>query len=125
MNQYNKFKKTNKHYIKAKDFHNEYNLSLQQNKPTDKLLKMFFMIAERYSSKFNNLCDTDANSCINYAATEAYYKWKEYDINKSENIFAFFTQMIKNDLTAHYNLINKNSYRNVSIDAIFINNQDR
>ena len=110
-----------KYYIKQEDFHKEYEKSLIIDKPTNKLLDMFLLIAENYSSKFNNCCELDKNSCINYAAMEAYSKWKEYDKKRSENIFAFFTQMIKDDLTISYNNINKNSHRNISIDVLFEN----
>lgn len=110
-----------KHYVNQKDFHKEYEISLEQNKPTDKLLQMFELIATRYSSKYDNLCDLDKNSCINYATMEAYLKWKSYDKNRSSNIFAFFTEMIKNDLISSYNNIHKNSHRNISIDVLFTN----
>lgn len=112
-----------KYYVKPEEFHKEYEASLLIDKPTDKLLKMFELIASNYSSKFNNSCDLDKNACINYAVSEAYVKWREYDKTRSNNIFAFFTQMIKNDLTSSYNQINKNSYRNISIDSLF-SNQD-
>lgn len=112
-----------RNYVKPEEFHNEYDESINQDKPTSKLLEMFELIATNYSSKFNNCCDLDKNSCINYAVSEAYVKWREYDRTRSNNIFAFFTQMIKNDLTSSYNQINKNSYRNISIDSLF-SNQD-
>lgn len=109
------------YYVKANEFHQEYENSLAINSPTPKLLEMFTLIATNYSSKFNNVCDLDKNSCINYAVSEAYLKWKEYDRKRSDNIFAFFTQMIKNDLTGSYNNIHKNSHRNISIDVLFEN----
>lgn len=112
------------YYVNPDDFHKEYESSLLVDKPTDKLLEMFELIASNYSSKFNNCCDLDKNSCINYAVSEAYLKWREYDKTRSNNIFAFFTQMIKNDLTASYNQINKNSYRNISIDSLFTNQDE-
>lgn len=110
-----------KHYVTGKELHQEFQLSLEQDKPTDKLFKMFELIATRYSSKFNNLCDLDRNSCINYATMEAYLKWKEYNIERSDNIFSFYTEMIKNDLATSFNLIHKNSHRNISIDVLFTN----
>lgn len=113
--------KNRNYYIQGSDFQNEYKLSQQQGEPTKRLISMFELIARRYSSKYNNLCQMDTESCINYAVMEAYSKWDKYDKNRSENIFAFFTQMIKNDLTAHYNELNGDNYRHVSIDAIFIN----
>lgn len=106
-------------YVKPQNFHYEYNLSLKDDKPTPKLLEYFELIARGWSSKYDNLAKLDVDSCVNYAVTEAWLKWKEYDKKISENIFAFFTQMIKNDLTAHYNNIRKHSKKNISLDVIY------
>jgi hypothetical protein len=108
-----------KFYLTNKDFYDEYIVSYNQGKPTNKLIKMFELIATNYSSKFNNLCELDKNSCINYAVSEAYLKWKTFDIEKPESIFSFFTQVIKNDLTISYKNIMRNSHLNISIDYLF------
>lgn len=113
-----------KHYIKSDDFHKEYLESEKIDKPTNKLIEMFTKIATRYSSKYNNIAKLDSDSCINYAVMEAILKWKEYDKTRSNNIFAFFTQMIKNDLFTQYNLIFKNSHKNISIDVLFTNKEN-
>lgn len=110
------------HYVKAEEFHKEYELSLTDNKPTRKLLLMFEKIAKHYSTKFRGKCKLDVDSCVNYALTEAWLKWKKYDKERSNNIFAFFTKMIANDLTTHHNKITKNSNLHISLDALFSNN---
>lgn len=114
---------TKNFYVKPVDFQNEYDKSLSLDAPTALLLKMFEKIGIGYSKKFGgNKLDQDA--CVNYALFEAYKKWKKYDSTRSPNIFAFFTQMIKNDMAQHHNKIfhKKNLY--VSIDALFINSQN-
>lgn len=116
-----KSKSTKKLYLKPEDLHNEYEKSLELNKPTDKLIEYFYLIATRFSSKYNNLCELDTDSCINYAVSEAWQKWSKYDKTRSNNVFAFFTQIIKNDLYFAHNEIKKNAYRNISIDVLFEN----
>jgi hypothetical protein len=111
------------YYVKPDDFHEEYKISLIKGKPTTKLLLMFEKIAKKYSTKFRgNKLDID--SCVNYALTEAWKKWDKYDEERSTNIFAFFTQMIKNDLAQHHNKIFHKKELYVSIDALFTNQKD-
>lgn len=111
------------YYVKPDDFHNEYLLSIDKNEPTHKLLLMFEKIAKKYSTKFRgNKLDID--SCVSYAMTEAWKKWKKYDNERSSNIFAFFTQMIKNDMAQHHNKIFHKKELHVSIDSLFVNQRD-
>jgi hypothetical protein len=113
----------NNYYVKPEEFHEEYNKSLILDKPTDKLLKMFERIGKGYSTTFRgNKLDQDA--CVNYALCEAWKKWKKYDEKRSKNIFSFFTQMIKNDMAQHHNKIFHKKELYISIDAMFINNQN-
>lgn len=112
---------TKKYYIKPEDFHQEFTECLAAGEPSSKLMIMFEKIARGKSRTFfsNNKIDTEAG--ISYAVTEAWLKWKKYDINRSENIFAFFTTIIDNDLKTYYNKLTKYKKRNISIDAIFSN----
>ena len=114
-------KSNKKIYLKPEDLRTEYEKSLVQNKPTEKLIEYFYLIARRYSSKFNNLCELDTESCVSYAVSEAWQKWNKYDPERSDNCFSFYTQMLKNDLFAAHNDIKKNSHRNISIDVLFEN----
>ena len=111
------------HYVQQNDFHNEYLKSVEIKKPTDKLLLMFEKIAIGYSRKFigNKL---DIAACVSYAQTEAWKKWDKYDEKRSNNIFAFFTQMIKNDLAQHHKKIFHKKELYISIDSLFTNNQN-
>ena len=108
-----------RYYIKPENFRIEYKKSQEIGKPTNTLIDYFQKIAIRYSSKYNNLEKVDVDGCVNYALFEAIQKWDKYDETRSANIFSFYTEMIKNDLTIHYNQLKKNSKRHVSIDVIF------
>lgn len=108
-------------YIEPADFHREFNLCLKIGEPSTKLMIMFEKIARGMSRTFfsNNKIDTEAG--ISYAVCEAWRKWKAYDKNRSDNIFAFFTQIIKNDLKTYYKKLTKYKNRNISLDALFSN----
>ncbi len=111
-------------YLKAKDFQDEYNKSKKNGKCSDKLLLMFEKIAKNYVGTFGSKNKLDNDACVNYALTEAWKKWEKYDETKSTNIFAFFTQMIKNDLISHHNKLYHKKELYVSLDSVFSNNQN-
>lgn len=106
-------------YLKAEDFQAEYDKSVQLGEPTSKLLNMFEKIAKRFSTTFQYYNTQDRDACVNFALTEAWLKWKKYDRERCDNIFAFFTTMISNDMRLHYNNLMKGKDVNISIDALF------
>ena len=113
--------KTTKNYVPAKDIEAEYQASISLGQPTDKLLVMFKKIATGFISTYNPRNVTDKNACINYAVSEAWRKWDKYNPERSDNVFSFYTTMIANDLRNHYKEITKGKSRNISIDALFSN----
>lgn len=108
-----------KYYVKPDEFHKEYNASETLGKPSAKLIEFFEKIARKYSTKYNNLEQLDVDGCVNYALFEAIVKWDRYDRDRSMNIFAFFTQMIKNDLAIHYKMLKRHAKYNISLDVIY------
>jgi hypothetical protein len=116
-------KKTNI-YVTPKELIEEYNKSLILNEPTNKLILLFQKIAKHFCTQFEykNKCDMDA--CINYAVSEAWQKWNKFNPEKSDNIFSFFTTMLSNDLRIHYKQLTKGKATQISIDALFSNNQE-
>lgn len=117
-----KSKPKSNQYLPPEKFLKEYNLSVEQGKPTDRLIQMFKTIATEFSKVWvhTNKCDRDA--CINFAVSEAWRKWDKYDTNVSSNLFSFFTTIISNDLRLHYKKLTKSKDINISIDALFSNN---
>lgn len=117
-----KSKQKSNQYLSPEKFLKEYNLSVEQGKPTDRLIQMFKTIATEFSKVWvhTNKCDRDA--CINFAVSEAWRKWDKYDTNVSSNLFSFFTTIISNDMRLHYKKLTKSKDINISIDALFSNN---
>lgn len=111
-------------YLHPDDFKSEYDKSLELGKPTSKLIDMFQLIAENSIKIINGGNQTDDAACINYAVTEAYFKWNKFDTNVSQNIFSFFTTVILNDMRKHWNDLNKRRESTISIDVIFANKKD-
>lgn len=112
------FEKPKKFYIKPELMRQEYEACMQKDECSEKLLKMFQLIAEHFTSVFYYMNEIDRKTCISFAVTEAWLKWKTYDPTRSNNIFSFFTTMISNDLRQHYKHITKNYHRNISIESL-------
>jgi hypothetical protein len=112
------------YYLDPQDLMNEYLLSIKQDKCSDKLIKYFEIIARHLSRIFYYSSENDKQSCVNYAISEAWIKWKKYDPVRTPNIFSFFTTTIKNDMQTHYNYLTRHS-ENISIDSLFTNNTDK
>lgn len=106
-------------YLKSEDFQKEYNISLSEGQPTEKLILMFTKIARNFCTTFIYVNSCDKSACINFAVSEAWIKWNKYDSKISDNIFSFFTTMISNDLRLHYNQITKGKKVNISIESLF------
>lgn len=102
----------------------EYEKSLQQDACTDQMLKYFRRIAVEFSTIYRNQNRTDWNAIVNYAVSEAWIKWRQYDPMRTDNIFSFYTTMIANDMRTHYKLINKGKSINISIESLFEKKQD-
>lgn len=106
-------------YITPAQLYTEWLNSCKAGACTTKLLMYFEKIAKEYSKVFEYTNYQDRIAIINYAVAEAWQKWDKYDPERTNNIFAFFTQMIKNDLMIHYNYLTKGKATNISIEALY------
>lgn len=106
-------------YITPAQLYNEWLNSCKDGACTPRLLNYFERIAKEYSKVFEYTNYQDRRAIINYAVAEAWQKWDKYDPERTNNIFAFFTQMIKNDLMIHYNYLTKGKASNISIEALY------
>lgn len=105
-------------YLDPKHIQDCFDESIKEGKCTNRLLDCFQKIAENFITKYNNVNDEDRRACINYAVAEAWQKWNKYDKERSQNVFAFYTTMISNDLRIHYNYINRHNSAKISIDSL-------
>lgn len=85
-----------KHHVKNSDLRSEIIKSKENDKLTPEALDMFILMAKKFSSKFQYIYPEDKEDCISFAIMDCYLYWKGYDPTKSENAFAYFTQIIKN-----------------------------
>ena len=103
-------------YLTSEKLTKHYNESKELGRCNNELLQCFQLIAENFIKTFKaDVESMDTRSCISYAVTEAWIKWDKYNPEKSKNIFAFYTEIISNDLKVYYNYLTRPNKRNVSI----------
>ena len=84
------------HHVKNKDLREEIIISKDQDKLTPKALDMFMLMADKFSNKLTYIYTEDKEDCISFAVMDCYQYWRGYDPEKSQNAFAYYTQIIKN-----------------------------
>lgn len=116
---YNMGTKQRKHYVTKQSLYNAWVKSIDNDICSDELLGMFRKIANHVATifVFNSL--TDKKAIIEAGVTIAWEKWKTFDINKTDNIFSYFTTIILNGMRGHYKEITKHKHVNISIEALF------
>lgn len=106
-------------YLTSEEILTECEKSKTINQPTPELIQMFFQIAEGVKPKLKKADQDTKNACVNYAVTRCWEKkWLTYDINRSKNLFSYFTTVIINDMKTYRNYINSHSNRHISFETI-------
>lgn len=84
------------YHVKNKDLREELIKSKENDKLSAEALDMFILMANKFSQKFKYIYPEDREDCISFAVMDCYRYWKGYDPEKSQNAFAYVTQIIKN-----------------------------
>jgi len=84
------------HHVKNVDLRNEIIKSKEKNELTPEALNMFILMAKKFSTKLNYVYPADREDCISFAVMDCFQYWRGYNPEKSQNAFAYFTQIIKN-----------------------------
>jgi DNA-directed RNA polymerase specialized sigma subunit len=84
------------HHVKNKDLREEIIICKEKNELSATALDMFMLMADRFSNKLTYVYPEDKQDCIQSAVIDCYLYWRGYDPEKSQNAFAYYTQIIKN-----------------------------
>jgi len=84
------------HHVKNKDLREALIESKAKNKLSKEALDMFILMANKFSTNFKYIYPEDKEDCISFAVMDCYLYWRGYDPEKSQNAFAYITQIIKN-----------------------------
>lgn len=94
-----------KNYLNNKDMLVQWQLSHDQDSINDTFAAMMMLLTKRYSSKVRfNVCDTFRDDMESYALMTVSKVWRSFNPEKSNNPFAYFTQVIKRAFYQYQNL---------------------
>lgn len=94
-----------KNYLNNKDMLHQWQLSFDQDAINDTFANMIMLLTKRYSSKVRfNVCDTFREDMESFALMTVSKVWRSFNPEKSNNPFAYFTQVIKRAFYQYQNL---------------------
>ena len=90
------------HYIKNKDLVNEIIKSKEHNELTPAAVEMFILIATESNKKLKYKNPMDREDCISAALEDLLRYWDRFDPERSNNAFAYYSQMAKHGFAKGY-----------------------
>ena len=85
-------------YLKNSDLLREILLSKEQDKLTDNAVRYLQRMVKECTKVMRYKEEADKEDCMAFAMLDLISYWNRFDPNKTNNAFAFFTQVIKNGL---------------------------
>lgn len=83
-------------YVKNADLRAQLIKSKEADELTAEAVDMFILMANKFSTKLKYVYEEDKEDCISFAIMDCYQYWRGYDPKKSDNAFAYVSQIIKN-----------------------------
>jgi DNA-directed RNA polymerase specialized sigma subunit len=95
------------HYLKPKELLEEILKSKEQGKLTPTAVTMLVKLATESNKKLKYRDEKDKEDCIAFAIEDLLRYWDRFDITKSNNAFAFYTQIAKHGFAKGWKKIHK------------------
>lgn len=98
-------KRRTKNYLNNPDIIKQWKLSAEQDAMNDEFTKMMMLLTRKYSSKMRfNVCDSFRDDMEAFALMTVSKVWRSFNPDKSNNPFAYFTQVIKRAFYQYQNI---------------------
>lgn len=122
--------KANKFYINNREFTNEiirckYGLLNEETgyqhkagELSPKAIDYFILLANRVIQKLTFTNPLDKEDCIQSAMLDLLRYWQNFNEEKSNNAFAYFTQIVKNGYAKEYKKIHKHIGKGEKIEFV-------
>jgi DNA-directed RNA polymerase specialized sigma subunit len=110
-------------YLHNRDLYIEIIISKAQGKLTRESKQMLELLAKRTIKKMRYRSNDDRNDCFQSGLLDMFSNWYNFNENKSDNAFAYFTEIFKRGMTKGFNDLHKkkgdseNLIKLVSIDG--------
>lgn len=98
-------------YLNNKDLYTEICTSLDKGDLTPKAEKMLILLSERAVQKLKYRNPQDREDCISFAQLDLFKYWNRFKPEKSNNPFAFYTQIAKNGYAKGWNKLHPEKYK--------------
>lgn len=105
-----------KQYLNNKNLYKEIIISKAQGRLTKDAEKMIHLLAKNIIKKFNYTDIKDKEDCLQEGLYQLFKNWKQFDENKTENAFAYFTEVFKRGVAFGFNKYHK------KVDGEYISN---
>jgi hypothetical protein len=112
-----------KEYVRNKDLLEEIIKSKAEDKLTDKAVKMLMLINTRSNEKLSYRNPMDREDCLQGGIMDCLRYWRSFDPAKSDQAFAYFTQICKFGQAKTFNVLHrteKNGYSVISLDRALV-----
>ena len=113
-----------KKYMSAKDLYIEILISKAMGKLTPRAVNMLILLAKKSQTKLYYRSIDDKNDCLQEAMYDVFRFWYNFDENKGENAFAYYTEIIKRGLAKGWNKMYKTKGADVEIISLTAFNDD-
>jgi DNA-directed RNA polymerase specialized sigma subunit len=107
--------------INKKEMYDEMVISMWQQNPTDKLIKMFSDMSVALANQFVYVIQEDRNDVVAFALAGLLERYYKFDFNKT-NPFSYYTQTITNLIINSFGLVKRDA--EFSIDAILTSDNE-
>ena len=99
-----------KHYVTNKTLVPEIIKSKEQGKLTKEAIKMLIMLSERAIRKLQYKNPEDRRDCLAFAQMDLFKYWDRFNPEKSNNAFAYYTQIAKKGYAKGWNKLHPKKY---------------
>jgi len=90
-------------YLKNKDLLAEFNICIEKGETTRKFDQMIITLVENISTKYTYSDESLRCDMKQAAYLLMYTKWKKFNQGKGNNIFAYYTQIIRTAFAKEFN----------------------
>jgi hypothetical protein len=98
-------------YLNTRDLYKEIIVSKGLGELTPKSKEYFYLLVKNISKKFLYSNIDDRSDCEGEAIIQLLKNWYLFDENKSENVFAYYTEVCKRGFAKGFNQLYKKDYK--------------
>jgi hypothetical protein len=100
-------KEKKKKYLSNKDLYMEIIVSKAKGKLTPRAAQMLVLLGKKLQNKMYYRDPDDKKDCLQEAMLSVFKLWYNFDENKGENAFAYYSEIIKRGLAMGWNKMYK------------------